>query len=56
LSSAETLKKHKMGSSGNVNRIKSSLVSKEVLDITPQGISFIDPMFKRWFSTIYMKP
>jgi hypothetical protein len=56
LSSAETLKKHKMGSSGNVNRIKSSLVSKEVLDIIPQGISFIDPMFKRWFSTIYMKP
>jgi hypothetical protein len=38
-----------------VNRIKESLVNKEVLDITPKHIDFIDPLFKLWFSSIYMK-
>lgn len=54
-SAAETLHTYKLGTSGNVNRIKKSLVSKEVLDITPQLIEFIDPLFKVWFSTVYMK-
>jgi hypothetical protein len=54
-SSAETLQAYKLGTSGNVNRIKESLVNKEVLDITPKRIDFIDPLFKLWFSSIYMK-
>jgi hypothetical protein len=54
-SAAETLKTYRLGTSGNVNRIKESLVSKEVLDITPHHIDFIDPLFKLWFSSIYMK-
>ena len=55
LSAAETLRAYKLGTSGNVNRIKTSLVSKEVIDITPQKIEFIDPLFRLWFSTVYMK-
>ena len=54
-SAAETLRKYKLGTSGNVNRIKTSLVNKEVIDITPQKMEFIDPLFKLWFSTFYMK-
>lgn len=54
-SSAETLRSYRLGTSGNVNRIKTSLVSKEIIDITPQRIEFTDPLFKKWFSTIYMK-
>ncbi|MFZ1978450.1 MAG: hypothetical protein WAV76_10895 [Bacteroidota bacterium] len=54
-SAAETLKTYRLGTSGNVNRIKESLVNKEVLDITPNHIDFIDPLFKLWFSSIYMK-
>ena len=54
-SAAETLQKYQLGTSGNVNRIKASLVNKEVLDITPQKIEFIDPLFKFWFGTLYMK-
>jgi uncharacterized protein len=54
-SAAETLQIYKLGTSGNVNRIKQSLVTKEVLDITPNRIEFIDPLFKLWFSTVYMK-
>ncbi|MBI4547129.1 MAG: hypothetical protein HY707_04060 [Ignavibacteriae bacterium] len=42
--------------SGNIaSRIKQSLVSKEIIDITPQRMEFIDPLFKLWFSTVYMK-
>ena len=54
-SAAETLQAYKLGTSGNVNRIKESLVNKEVLDITPKRIEFIDPLFKLWFYSIYMK-
>ena len=55
-SAAETLQTYKLGTSGNVNRIKTSLVNKEVIDITAQRIEFIDPLFKLWFSNVYMKP
>jgi hypothetical protein len=54
-SAAETLHTYRLGTSGNVNRIKESLVNKENIDITPQRIEFIDPLFKLWFSAIYMK-
>ncbi|MBU2447335.1 MAG: hypothetical protein KJ666_17420 [Bacteroidetes bacterium] len=54
-SAAETLHAYRLGTSGNVNRIKESLVNKEIIDITPQHIEFIDPLFKLWFSTVYMK-
>jgi len=33
----------------------TSLVNKEVIDITPQKAEFVDPLFKLWFSTFYMK-
>ena len=54
-SAAETLRTYNLGTSGNVNRIKVSLVNKEIIDITPQHIDFIDPLFKLWFLTVYMK-
>lgn len=54
-SAAETLRNFQLGTSANVNRIKESLIKKEVIDITPHNIEFIDPLFKDWFSTIYMK-
>jgi hypothetical protein len=53
-SAAETLRAYRLGTSGNVNRIKASLVNKEIIDITSQHIEFIDPLFKVWFSTVYM--
>lgn len=54
-SSANTLLEYKLGTSGNVNRIKESLVKKEIIDITPGNIEFIDPLFKLWFTKIYLK-
>ena len=55
LSAAETLQRYRLGTSGNVNRIKAALVSKEIIDITFARIDFIDPLFKLWFSKIYME-
>jgi hypothetical protein len=55
LSASETLQRYRLGTSGNVNRIKAALVSKEIIDITPDKIEFIDPLFKLWLSRIYMK-
>lgn len=54
-SSSETLKKYKLGTSANVIRIKESLVKKEIIDITPEKIEFIDPLFKLWFSDNFLK-
>ncbi len=53
-SAAKNLQHYDLGTSGNVNRIKESLVNKEIIDITPNKIEFLDPLFKTWFSTIYV--
>lgn len=55
LSAADTLQRYRLGTSGNVNRIKAALVNKEIIDIASDRIEFIDPLFKLWFSKIYMK-
>jgi len=52
-SAAEVLTKFKLGSSANVSRLKGALEKKEVIDVTPNKIEFIDPLFKWWFSTVY---
>lgn len=54
-SSTDTLSKYQLGTSGNVNRIKESLVKKEIIDITQNKIEFIDPLFKQWFIRIFMR-
>lgn len=54
LSASETLKKYKLGTSANVNLIKNSLYKKEIIDITPNSIEFIDPLFKIWFQKVFL--
>jgi hypothetical protein len=54
-SSVKTLQQYRLGSSGNVNRIKESLVSKEIIDISGTSVTLLDPLFKLWFSSIYMQ-
>jgi hypothetical protein len=54
-SSYPVLKEYHLGTSGNVNRIKTALESKEIIDILPDRIEFLDPLFKYWFKTIYLK-
>jgi uncharacterized protein len=46
--SMEILNKYHLGSPGNVNRIKSALVSKEIIDVTGKKNEISDPLFKIW--------
>jgi len=54
-SSSAALMDYQLGTSGNVNRIKEALLKKEIIDITKNNIEFIDPLFKLWFSKIYLR-
>ncbi|MDR1860254.1 MAG: ATPase [Bacteroidales bacterium] len=44
----ENLLKYKLGTSANILRIKDALLSKEIIDITPNAICFQDPMYRYW--------
>lgn len=55
LSNKNTIEKYKLGTSGNVNRAKLALITKEVIDIYNKKIEFLDPLFKLWFQRVYMR-
>lgn len=48
--SKETLSQYDLGSKSNVSKIKEVLKQKELIDITPDGIVFSDPVFQLWFT------
>jgi len=52
-SSQETLRRYRMGSSTNINRIKDSLKSQEIIDISGQKVEILDPIFKLWLKEDY---
>ena len=54
-SSQETLSLYRLGSQGNIKRIKEALENKEVLDLWGNKIEFIDPLFGIWFVEDYLK-
>jgi len=47
-SSQGNLKKYRLGSSANVKKIKTTLISREIIDVTPQNVDILDPIFKLW--------
>ncbi|GAP72027.1 hypothetical protein SAMD00024442_22_19 [Candidatus Symbiothrix dinenymphae] len=55
LSSQEVLEKYKLGTSGNVIKIREALLSKEIIDVNAQRIVIQDPMFARWLKKDYFK-
>ena len=54
-SSVETLMNYHLGSQGNIKRIKKTLENKEIIDLWGSQIKFLDPLFKLWFKSVYMK-
>lgn len=54
-SSKETLNTYNLGSQGNVNRIKTALENKEILDFWGRDVEFTDPLFRIWFVQDYLK-
>ncbi|MFN2396165.1 MAG: ATP-binding protein, partial [Bacteroidales bacterium] len=55
LSSKETLKKYRLGTSANIQRIKQALINKEIIDTSPGGIQLLDPVFGFWLKNEYFK-
>jgi hypothetical protein len=55
LSSKKTIDKYNLSSSATVNRSKEALIQKEIIDTFHQKIAFLDPLFKIWFKTVYLK-
>ena len=47
-SSQEVLKNYRLGTSANLNKIKSALLSREIIDIQGKKIEILDPIFKLW--------
>ena len=47
--------KYKLGTPQNVTKNKVILQQKDILDNTPQGFLFLDPVFEYWFKKEYIK-
>ncbi len=50
--SSEVMRKYALGTSGNVTKIKKTLLNKEIIDING-NISFLDPAFRLWFKKVF---
>ena len=46
--SQENLKKYRLGSSANLKKIKNTLISREIIDISNRKVEILDPIFKLW--------
>jgi len=55
LSSKETLEAYNLGTSANVNRTKNSLENKEIIDLSGNDITLLNPMYKSWLKSRYFR-
>jgi uncharacterized protein len=53
--SAENVRKYKLGTAGNVKRIREALENKELIDTTAGKPEFLDPLFRQWLQKLYFK-
>ena len=53
LSSQETLRTYRLGTSANVQRIKEALIDKEIIDGINKKLVFLDPLYKAWLAERY---
>jgi hypothetical protein len=53
--SLQSLKDYKLGSSGNVKRIREALENKELIDTITEKPEILDPLFELWLQKTYFK-
>lgn len=53
--SKEVLANYDLGSKSNVPGIMTVLTKKELIEKTPDGIAFTDPVFQLWFTKEWCK-
>jgi AAA+ ATPase superfamily predicted ATPase len=49
---AEIREKYHLGSPSNINRLKSSMIEKELVELTENGFVLSDPVLKHWLKRI----
>lgn len=55
LSSKETIHRFQLGTSANVNKIKETLLKREIIDIQSGKVIIIDPAYELWFQKNILK-
>jgi AAA+ ATPase superfamily predicted ATPase len=55
LSSADTLRKYRLGSSANISRIRDALISKEIIEVQMKEYVFLDPVYRFWLKKFYFR-
>lgn len=53
LYSVETLSKYRIGTSGNVQIIKSALNKRDLIEVSGSKVSIQDPVFNKWIQRVY---
>jgi len=54
-SSKELFDKYRLGTSGNVQKIKKALENKEIIDCLGENIEMLDPIYEHWLKNYYFK-
>lgn len=52
-SSKDTIEKYNLGTSANVNRIKSALIGREIIDEHNGKLTILDPVYAIWLNRYY---
>lgn len=55
LSSADILRKYRLGSSANISRIREALISKEIIEVQLNEYVFLDPVYRFWLKRFYFR-
>ncbi len=51
----ELVQKYRLGTSGNVTKIRSVLINKEIIHLVNSKYELVDPVFRLWLKNIYFK-
>ena len=53
ITSQNTLRKYKLGTSANVIKMRRTLHDREIIDVIEKKIEFMDPLYKYWLKNYY---
>lgn len=51
----ELIREYRLGTSGNVTKIRSALINKEIIHLVNSKYELVDPVFRLWLKNIYFK-
>lgn len=55
LTSAAVMHEYRLGTPRNVQKTREALEHKDIIDRTPEGYSFLDPVFELWFKREFLR-